>query len=101
MDNFKFLNENNNEIPFHEGSSWIFVGLDGLDDYDFDIITESHYGIHSFLNNFPNHFIVSVLSITGPDEIRHNHLTQGNGWGFDITRDLITIRWVRLRHRRI
>ena len=95
MGNFKFLR--GEERPFEETSSWIFGREEHLYQYPYDIITEYHYGIHSFLNQFPTHFIVCILSITGPNEIVHNADNEGIGWGFDITCDLIKIEWIRFR----
>ena len=58
-------------------------------------MVDCHEGIHSFLNQFPVGYVVSILSIFGPNDFEHNIDNDGIGWGFDITRDLITIRWVR------
>ncbi len=103
--NFKFLSDNDDDddlegIPFGawDSAGWSWVRSDNMTEYDYDIIVDNHYGIHSFLNNFPNGFIVSVLSITGPNGFRHSIDTEGFGWGFDIQNDLIRIEWIRFIH---
>ena len=55
----------------------------------------------SFLRNFPNNYIVCVISITGRDGIIHNAENQGMGWGFDIRTELINVIWCRFRNDRI
>jgi hypothetical protein len=102
MLNFKFLNDNNQEpleYILHEdydGASWLFGTPENLYGHQYEVHFDNHYGIHSFLNNFPPGFIVTVLSIIGPNGRIHNYSTQyDDGWGFDITSDLITVEWVR------
>jgi hypothetical protein len=92
MREFKFFDENPKS---YDGASWIYGRLENLEEVRYNIITENHYGIHSFLNNFPSWFIIPILSITGPNGIVHNSENEGIGWGFDITSDLITIEWIR------
>jgi hypothetical protein len=93
---FKFLQDNKNEdIVVSEGASWIYGRLENLDQYQYNILTENHYGIHSFLSQFPSWFVVTIISITGPNGIEHNIDNDGTGWGFDITSDLIRVEWVR------
>lgn len=101
---FKFFSDDddNNEIDLievgHDGASWMYGRRENLDQYQYDIIVEDHYGIHSFLNHFPSGFVVTILSITGPNGRVHNDATQyDDGWGFDITGDLLSIEWVRFR----
>ncbi len=80
----------------YDGASWIFGVPENMDGHQYEIVTEYSYGIHPFLNNFPRGFIVTVLSIVGPNGRIHNHSTEyDDGWGFDITNDLITIEWAR------
>ena len=105
MKEFKFFDENNddtiNEISDDEynGASWIFGRRENLNQYQYEIVVEEHYGIHSFLNHFPPRFIVTVLSIVGPNGRSHNDDTDyEDGWGFDITSDIISIEWVRFTH---
>lgn len=82
----------------YDGASWIFGKVENLTQYQYDILVDNHYGIHSFLNNFPSGFVVTILSITGPNGRVHNDDTEyEDGWGFDITSELITIEWVRYR----
>lgn len=76
-------------------ASWMYGRMENLDQYDYNILVENHYGIHSFLNQFPGWFVVTIISITGPNGIIHNAENEGIGWGFDITSDLIRIEWVR------
>jgi hypothetical protein len=103
MRQFKFLSDDvEDELIIdegYEGASWIFGRPENLTQYQYDIVRENHYGIHSFLNHFPPGFIVTILSITGPNNRIHTDLTEyEDGWGFDITTDLITIEWVRFTH---
>jgi hypothetical protein len=102
MKDFKFLNDND-DLPLDEithqeydGASWMYGKIEDFDQCEYDIVTENHYGIHSFLNLFPSGFVVTVLSIVGPNGRIHNDNTEyEDGWGFDITSDLIRIEWVR------
>jgi len=106
MRDFKFLSDNDDiylDYVLHEeynGASWMFGIRENLNQYQYEIVVEEHYGIHSFLNHFPPGFVVTVLSVIGPNGGRfHNHETQyDDGWGFDITNDLIRIEWVRFTH---
>jgi hypothetical protein len=102
MKQFKFLSDDVEDdlmIEGYEGASWIFGRPENLTQYQYVIMREDHYGIHSFLNHFPPGFIVTILSITGPNNRIHTDLTEyDDGWGFDITADLITIEWVRFTH---
>ncbi len=93
MIDFKFLNNNDEWI----GATWTYVRLENLVQYDYDIMEDNCYGIRSFLNQFPDDYIVSVIAITGPNRIVHHADNPGIGWGFDITTDLIKIDWVRYR----
>ena len=100
---FKFLNNNKNNISVgsNDGALWQFVRVNNLVQYDYDIFTDNHYGIHSFLNHFPNNFIVCIISIKGQDNVVHDIDNQGVGWGFDITSELIAITWCRFRNNTI
>ena len=98
MKDFKFFGDNDeDEIESFHGASWMFVNVDNLIQYSYDIVVDHHQGIHSFLSQFPEYHIVSIISITGPDGLEHNITNEGIGWGFDITRDVITVRYVRFR----
>jgi hypothetical protein len=105
--NFKFLQDNNEDedvYPIEEmeygydGASWMYGTIENLDQYQYDIIVGEHHGIHSFLNHFPPGYVACVISITGPNGIIHNAENDGDGWGFDITSDLIRVEWVRFTH---
>jgi hypothetical protein len=81
-----------------EGASWQYGRRENLHEYQYDIMFDNHYGIHSFLNHFPSGYVVVVISITGPNGRIHNADTSYlDGWGFDILSDLITVEWVRFR----
>lgn len=95
---FKFLTDNEDEFDSYDGASWMFGRVENLDQYQYDIVVENDYGIRSFLNHFPNGYIVTILSITGPNGFIHNLDNEGTGWGFDITSDLIRFEWVRFRN---
>jgi hypothetical protein len=111
MREFKFFGDYNNDVdvptPIDElidyegynGASWHYGGRENLGQYQCEIVVEEHNGIHSFLNNFPPGFVVTILSITGPDGRPHNSDTEyEDGWGFDITSDLIRVEWIRYTH---
>jgi hypothetical protein len=80
-------------IHFDNRASWMWRSIPRHRAHE--LISESHYGIHSFLSQFPPTTIVSVISIEGPNNEYHNRDNDGEGWGFDISRDLITITWIR------
>lgn len=94
---FKFLQDNDydDDIEVHEGASWVFGRREYVDPNRYEIVEEYHYGIHSLLNHYPSHYIVTILNITGPNGIIHDIDNEGTGWGFDITSDLIRIEWLR------
>jgi hypothetical protein len=110
MIHFKFFGDNNGgDMPTpidelidyeeYNGASWHYGGRENLGQYQCEIVVEEHNGIHSFLNHFPPGFVVTILSITGPDGRFHDSDTEyEDGWGFDITSDLIRIEWVRYTH---
>ncbi len=102
MRNFKFFDNNQHFQEEPEelilmsepyAASWMWRSIPRHRAYE--LITESHYGIGSFLNQFPPTTIVNVDSIEGPNNEYHNRDNDGDGWGFDISRDLITITWIR------
>ena len=101
---FKFLQDNNDEdelsIEPYDGASWMWGRLEHLNQYQYDILEENHYGIHSFLNQFHRGFVACVLTIVGPNGRLHDADSEyEDGWGFDITSDHINIRWVRFREQ--
>lgn len=111
--NFKFFSDNDDDDhliePLDEeffsdedgngdGVSWSWSSLLPLDRHTYDIVETQSNGIHEFLNRFPDRFVVSVLSITGPNGRFHDaHTDYEDGWGFDITSDLLTIRFLRFQ----
>ena len=104
---FKFFvgNEEEEDYPIEaleietmddDRTSWSWTCMLPLDGYTYDIVETQSNGIHEFLGRFPNRFCVPVLSITGPNGRFHDTNTQyDDGWGFDITSDLLTIRFLR------
>jgi hypothetical protein len=90
MRDFKFFGDNEEEW---EGASWMWRRIPTRARYQ--IVIEEHYGIRSFLSQFPSHEIISVHAIVGPNGFVHNRQNDGIGWGFDITRDLIKVTWIR------
>jgi hypothetical protein len=94
MKPFKFFSDNEeNPDDDYNGASWLFIRPENINQYD--IITVTHNGIRQFLDCFPPLYILRLISITGPNGRVHNIDTYyDDGWGFDITSDLITIRWV-------
>jgi len=111
MIHFKFFGDNNvgDDVPtpidelidyeVYNGASWHYGGRENLGQYQCEIVVEEHNGIHSFLSHFPPGFVVTILSITGPDGRFHDSDTDyEDGWGFDITSDLMSIEWVRYTH---
>ena len=101
MNPFKFLIKADEKVlcivDAWDGASWIYGRVENLVQYQYDIIIDNYLGIRSFLNPFPPEHVVCVLSITGPDGRVHDIDNNGDGWGFDILSDLITIEWVRFR----
>lgn len=99
---FKFLTDNDDDedsFEPYDGATWIFGRMENLNQYQYDVVVENYYGIRSFLNQFPVHYIVTVISITGPNGLVHNADNDGVGWGFDILGDLITVEWIRFRNQ--
>ncbi len=92
MREFKFFQDNEEEDDELVGASWMWGSLTIN---PFEIVVEEHYGIRSFLSQFPSHQIISVNSIEGPNGVVHNRQNEGIGWGFDIACDLIKITWLR------
>jgi len=104
---FKFFvgNEEEEDYPIEaldietmedDSPSWSWTSMLPLDGYTYDIIETQSNGIHEFLGRFPNRVCVPVLSITGPNARFHDANTEyEDGWGFDITSDLLTIRFLR------
>jgi len=92
MREFKFFQDNEEDDDELVCASWMWGSLTIN---PFEIVVEEHYGIRSFLSQFPSHQIINVRTIVGPDGIIHDRNNDGCGWGFDITRDLIRITWIR------
>lgn len=93
-----FLNGNNDEDDFideWDGATWMWYMEAPPARATFHIAEVQVNGIHEFLRMFPMTMIVMVDSITGPNGIFHNGSNQrDNGWGFDITSDPLTIRYL-------
>jgi hypothetical protein len=84
------------EVMDNDSPSWSWTSMLPLDGYTYDIVETQSNGIREFLNRFPNRFCVPVLSITGPNGRLHDANTEyDDGWGFDITSDLLTIKFLR------
>jgi hypothetical protein len=102
MKSFRFLSNDEDDellIEPYDGASWIYGATNNLSEYQYDIVEENHFGIHSFLNQFPRGYVACVLSIVGPNGRFHDMFTgYPDGWGFDITSDRINVRWVRFRN---
>lgn len=97
MKNFKFFSDENgdDELDLDSSPSWLFdteINLNGLEHF---IVTEEYRGIHDFLNQFPNNFIAVVKSITCNGRTHTGMSQYADGWGFDITSDLLTIEYYR------
>jgi hypothetical protein len=102
MKPFKFLKENdedNEPIELYECASWVYGSVENIDQYEYDIVVENHRGIRTFLDHFPVGFVVVVISITGPNGIRHDINNNNQGWGFDILNDMISVEWVRFNYQ--
>ena len=104
MRNFKFLSDNDNDdiLPLDDNSpSWMWVAhWPESTGHTHEVMVTHHEGIRDFLGMFPDYAIIPVLKITGhigQEERVHTGIEQYNdGWGFDITSDLLTIQWLRL-----
>jgi hypothetical protein len=106
--NFKFLTDNDEEIyPIDEelyvdefaSWMWSFNWDDRLSVLPHEVVTTRHDGIRDFLDMFPPNMIVPVIKISGNvggvERIHTGVEEYEDGWGFDITNDLITIDWIR------
>jgi hypothetical protein len=105
--NFKFLTDNDEDIyPLEEVYAdemaswmWSFNWENRLAGLPHEVMTTTHMGIHDFLYMFPNNMIVPVIRIRGEvDGVERIHTgveQYEDGWGFDITNDLLTIDWIR------
>ena len=79
-----------------DSPSWSWTSIMPFHGHTYDIVETQSNGIHEFLNRFPNRFRVPVISIIGPNGRFHDSNTEyEDGWGFDITSDLLTIRFLR------
>jgi hypothetical protein len=103
---FKFLSDNDEDedddlIPLEDNSpSWMWVShWPESTNLPHEVMITHHEGIREFLGMFPEYAIIPVLKITGyrnQQERTHTGVEEyGDGWGFDITSDLLTIEWVR------
>lgn len=98
MKKFKFLNNDNHveELSIEEwdGASWMWYMEAPPARAMFHIVEVQTNGIHEFLRMFPIEMIVMVDRIVGPNGIIHDGNNTGEGWGFDITSDPLTIRYL-------
>ena len=102
---FKFLSDNDDDgleiVPLGENTpSWMWVNdWPESTGYTHEVMVTHHEGIGNFLDMFPDLAIIPVLKITGyvgQEERVHTGVENYNdGWGFDITSDLLTIQWLR------
>ena len=82
------------ELP-EDMAGWVYVSEYELDFMQHYVIKEGgFYGIANFLSMFEQNHRVKIISIEGPNGIKHSHNTQYGGWGFNIQRDQLIIRWV-------
>lgn len=104
MRDFKFLSDNDEDddfIPLDDNSpSWMWVShWPESTNLPHEVMITHHEGIRDFLGMFPDYAIIPVLKITGHiGQIERVHTgleINQDGWGFDITSDLLTIEWLR------
>lgn len=103
MRDFKFLSDNDEDdfIPLEDNRpSWMWVSSwSESTGHTHDVMVTHHEGIRDFTDMFPDYAIVPVLKITGyrnQQERVHTGIEEyEDGWGFDITSDLLTIEWIR------
>jgi hypothetical protein len=104
--NFKFLSDNDDSdddiLPLDDNRpSWMWISSfpQPPENHQPEVMITHHEGIRDFLGMFPDHTIVPVLKITGYNGVEERVHTgveeYPDGWGFDITSDLLTIQWVR------
>jgi hypothetical protein len=98
---FKFFGDN---ITFldDDSPSWMYeTNYPVIFDLPYDVIVSEHRGIREFLSMFPIRSIVVVRKLSAwceaDGEIReHDGIVQyPDGWGFDITRDVLTVEWLK------
>ena len=103
VSDFKFFDDNNESIFLDDDSpSWVYETLFlPSPDVPYEVVTTEHRGIREFLSMFPNRSIQVVRKISGwcdADGFIREHdgtIEHGDGWGFDIVQDRITIQWLR------
>lgn len=91
------VEETEADFTFSESDpSWMWCQEMGVLDLDNrESVTIHSMGIRDFLSNFPRHYIVPVISITGGGRT-HTSDNTGEGWGFDIQNDPITVTYLRV-----
>jgi hypothetical protein len=94
MKKFKFLNNDDESIEEWDGATWMWYMEAPPARAMFHIVEIETNGIREFLGMFPNHMIVLVDRIVGPNGIIHDGTNTGIGWGFDITSDPITVKYL-------
>ena len=103
ISDFKFFDDNNESIFLDDDSpSWLYeTQFLPSPDVPYEVVTTEHRGIREFLSMFPNRSIQVVRRITGLCSINntlrvHDGIVQyDDGWGFDITNDIIVVEWLR------
>jgi hypothetical protein len=100
---FKFFSDNDEEwlpegyinLEGREMASWMWDIYVTPTNVRYDLITVESNGIIEFLDSFHPQVIVGIHSIVGPNGVEHNGENEGNGWGFNIQTDPITITYLR------
>lgn len=102
MRDFKFLSDNEDYIVQLDDNrpSWMWVSSwPESTGHTHDVMVTHHEGIRDFTGMFPDGAIIPVLKITGYNGVEERVHTgveeYPDGWGFDITSDLLTIEWIR------
>ena len=101
INDFKFFGDN---ITFldDDSPSWMYETLfQPSPDVPYNVIVSEHRGIREFLSMFPIRSIVVVRKLSAWCEAdggirEHDGIIQYlDGWGFDITRDVLTVEWLK------
>jgi hypothetical protein len=110
MKDFKLLTGEEVEVQwttddiFHYnkiGAGWVWASPDMYEHLRYEVVSEIYMGINHFIQDFPEGFIVMVRSITATQhnvvrDYQNQSDPNGNGWGFDIENDWLSIDWIRL-----
>jgi hypothetical protein len=93
MKEFKFFQNTDDDEDESIGAGWMWSRLPPFAS-DYLLFIRVFRGIRSFLSQFPPHSIINVIEIEGPNGVAHNMDNNNEGWGFDITSEMITITWI-------